>query len=271
MAELSERWQGYLREWGHPLPLDTACALLAAEEGSTTTVSAVHEALDALATGARSHDQPTALARLLHRLFVDEGLRGDTESYDHPKNSCIDAVLVRRRGLPLLLSIVTAQVGRRVGVDLDIIGFPGHVLVATRQDPRVFLDPFRAGARRSIDELASELGLHLGREPDPAELSEALRPTPPTDLLVRMCNNLVGTWTRRGDLAGALRNADRRVGLRPDVPELHRERGLLHARLGQHTLAARDLEHYLAHRPGAVDAPRVSVQLSLILRHVPRA
>ena len=271
MGELAERWERYLGEHrGHP-PLDEACAMLAAEEGSSATVEGVREALDALAIGAGSSDPRTALARLIHRLFVDEGLRGEEVEYDHPGNSCIDDVLIRRQGLPLLLSIITSEVGRRVGVPLDVIGFPGHVIVATREDPRIFLDPFRGGARRTVDDLALALGRHLGREPDPAELSEALSPTPPVDLLLRMCNNLVGSWIRRGDLAGALRNADRRVGLRPDVHLLRRERGLLHARLGQHTLAARDLEHYLAHSPGAPDASRVAVQLSLVLRYVQRA
>lgn len=264
---LATSWRLLCEAHDEAPPLDTACARLAAEEGTTATPQAVQEALDALAHGARSLDPQTGLARLVHRLFVDEALQGDTETYDHPVNSCIDAVLVRRRGLPLLLSIITAEVGRRVGVPLDVIGFPGHVLVATREDPRVFLDPFRGGARRSVDELATELGRQLGRQPDPAELSDALRPTPSRDLLLRMCNNLIRSWTRRGNLVAALRNADRRVGLRPDLPELVRERGLLHARLAQNDLAASDLEHYLAHRPDSPDAGRVAVQLSMVLRH----
>lgn len=270
MSEVADRWRAFLAEHDEAPPLDVACARLAAEEGSGATVAGVQEALDALAADIDGYDPHTRLARLLQRLFVDEGLHGDEESYDHPVNSCIDAVIARRRGLPLLLSILTCEVGRRAGVPLDVIGFPGHVLVATTRDPRVFLDPFRKGDRRSIEDLQRELGLRLGRTPDPAELSEALRPTPPRDLLVRMCNNLVASWTRRGNLVAALRNAERRVGIRPDVPELRRERGLLHARLGSLPRAADDLQHYLAHRPAAPDAGTVALQLSLVLQQMPR-
>lgn len=250
--------------------MDIACAMLAEEEGSGATIEGVVAALDDLADGCEAHDPLTGLARLRQRLFVDEALSGDEDDYDHPVNSCIDAVIARRRGLPLLLSIITREVGRRAGLPLDVIGFPGHVLVATPRDPRIFLDPFRSGTRRELSDLERELGLRLGRSPDPAELSSALRPSTSTELLVRMCNNLVGAWTRRGNLAAALRNADRRVAIRPDWPELRRERGLLRARLGQLPQAAADLEHYLAYRPGAPDAAKVTVQLSLVLSQLPR-
>ena len=146
MGELAERWERYLGEHrGHP-PLDEACAMLAAEEGSSATVEGVREALDALAMGAGSSDPRTALARLIHRLFVDEGLRGEEVEYDHPGNSCIDDVLIRRQGLPLLLSIITSEVGRRVGVPRAGQGISG-VSHAARLDGCRGLQ--RAGFRAS--------------------------------------------------------------------------------------------------------------------------
>ena len=54
--------------------------------------------------------------------------------------------LARRRGLPILLSVVYIEVARRHGVGIDGIGFPGHFIVSPRGvEPRFFIDPFHKG------------------------------------------------------------------------------------------------------------------------------
>jgi regulator of sirC expression with transglutaminase-like and TPR domain len=268
-VSLAEDWTAWLAANPDRLPLDEACTRIAAEEGSGATLGPVRDALDALAAGARIPPGAAPVeqvARLVHRLFVDEDFHGEVENYDDPRNSCIDVVLATQRGLPILLSVITIEVGRRAGVELDLVGFPGHFLVGTRTaEPRFFVDPFRRGLIRRRDELGLDLTHRLGRPVPPAELDRALAPTEPRDVLLRMSNNLLRSWLSRGDLAGALRNAERRVGLRPEVPELHRDRGLLRARLGDRTPAAHDLQHYLAERPTAPDAAKVSWQLSMLL------
>lgn len=269
VGELADSWQRYLHGHAGDPPIAHALTRFAMEEGSTTTFERVEEGLDSLAGPLLAHgDAPTAerLARLVHHLFVAEGFVGDRETYDHPANSCIDQVLVRRKGLPILLSLLTVEVGQRFGLDLDGIGFPGHFLVGTRGPSRLFVDPFHGGALRTLEDLRPELARQLGRAPTPEELQSALQPTPTRDILLRMCNNLVRAWQKRGDLGGVLRNLDRRVGLRPEIPELVRDRGLLAARLGLREAASEDLQDYLARRPDADDARRVSLQLTMLLR-----
>ncbi len=266
---LADVWRERLAELADDPPLGLAAAWLAAEEGSGATPERVEDALRALADGVRPPADaplPDRLARVLHHLFVEEGFAGDTEDYDDPRNSCIDQVLERRRGLPILLSIVLVEVGRRIGVPLHGIGFPGHFLVGTARGAPRFVDPFHRGALRDPEVLRAELSHALARPADDDDLARALRPTPAPDVLLRMSNNLLQSWLRRGNLAGALRNADRRVGLRPDLPEVHRDRGRLRARLGLRDDAIDDLTHYLAVAPDAPDAAAVSVQLSLLLR-----
>lgn len=266
---LTQDWIRWLGDAGGSVPLDEACTRLAAEEGSGASLSAVQDALDSLARGVRIPPGATdidAVARVVHRLFVEEDFHGEVENYDDPSNSCIDVVLRSQRGLPILLSVVMIEVAQRVGLALDGVGFPGHFLVGTRSDdPRFFIDPFRRGLIRRVEDLELELAHRLGHNPGPAELNRALAPTDTRDILLRMSNNLMRSWLNRGNLTAALRNAERRVGLRPDVPELRRDRGLLMARLGAREPAATDLQHYLAERPTADDAARVSVQLSLLL------
>ena len=93
----------------------------------------------------------------------------------------LDVVLARRRGLPILLSVVYIEVARRADIPIAGVGFPGHFVVAhfgTR--PPLLMDPFRRGAILSAE------GGH-----------EVVRPSPPHEIAMRMLNNLVGSYERR--------------------------------------------------------------------------
>jgi regulator of sirC expression with transglutaminase-like and TPR domain len=266
MDEVEARWIEWLEAHGDDLPLDEAAALLAIEEGSATTVDEVCDRLDQLAAEVgEGRVDAERLARLVRHLFVDEGFKGDEEDYDHPRNSRIDEVLTRRRGLPILLSVVTMEVARRADLRLHGIGFPGHFLVGTAGEPQVYLDPFAGGALRRPADMAASLAVQLGRSPSPGEVAAALQPVSAVDILVRMSSNLVQAWLRRGRPDEALRNADRRVALRPDVPEFRRDRGTLRAQVGLRELAALDLGTWLSERPDAPDASRIRWQLTLLL------
>jgi regulator of sirC expression with transglutaminase-like and TPR domain len=259
------RWHGWL-EGRDEVPLDEAAARLAIEEGSATSVDEIVGRLDALAAAVgEGRDDPERIGRLVSHLFGELDFRGDEADYEDPQNSRIDRVLERRRGLPILLSVVTMEVARRIGLQLEGIGFPGHFLVGTKGDLTVWLDPFAGGAMRYRQDLVASLARTLGREPSPAEVTAALRPVSSRDLLVRMSTNLMQSWLRRGRSEDALRNADRRVALRPDLPELRRDRGLLRATVGLRELAAIDLAAWLAERPDAPDASRIRWQLTLLL------
>ena len=160
------RWARWLAPHGDAPPLDEAAARIASEEGGDGT--GVSAALDALAAGVGTARDPVEqLARLVQHLFGEIGFRGDDEEYDHPRNSCIDQVLERRRGLPILLSTITMEVGRRIGLPLYGIGYPGHFLVGTTTSPVLYLDPFDGGRLRRTTELVADLGRRLGRDPEP--------------------------------------------------------------------------------------------------------
>jgi regulator of sirC expression with transglutaminase-like and TPR domain len=133
---------------------------------------------------------PAALTTVLG---TQEGFTGDRERYDHPDNSMLDVVLRKRSGLPILLSVVYIAAGARAGIEVDGIGLPGHFVVGVGG---VLLDPFNRGVPIDAD------------VPPPA-----LRPWPATEIAIRMLNNLVGTYERRGNLALALRAAEMRLEL----------------------------------------------------------
>lgn len=264
MQDVEARWTRWLEPWSESPPLDEAAARLASEEGGDGT--GVIAALDALASGVGvGRDGVEQLARLVQHLFGELGFRGDDQDYDDPRNSCIDQVIERRRGLPILLSVVTMEVGRRIGLPLLGIGLPGHFVVGTTTNPGLYLDPFDGGRIRRPSELVADHSRRLGREGTPREIVQWLRPNSARDILVRMSTNLFQSWLRRDRPQDALRNADRRVALRPNVPLFRRDRGLLRAQLGLRDPAVDDLGTYLGECPDAEDATRIRWQLSVLL------
>ncbi|MFZ0385288.1 MAG: transglutaminase-like domain-containing protein [Solirubrobacteraceae bacterium] len=133
------------------------------------------------------------------------GFLGDQAQYDHPDNSMLDLVLARRRGLPILLSVVYVEVGRRAGIELAGVGLPGHFVVGHfAAAPPVLFDPFTGGATVTT-----------------AAAGEFVRPWNAHEIAMRMLNNLVAAYQRRGDLASALRAATMRLALPVAEPELH--------------------------------------------------
>lgn len=249
------------------LPLDLAAALLAAEEQPGTDPEQTLARLGELARGLHVPEGASVfegVARLTHFLFQQEGFRGDSETYDDPDNSCLDRVLERRRGLPILLSLLALEVGRSAGVDLVGIGFPGHFLVAPRQSPEpFFIDPFNGGRILRPEHLAAWLRQqHPQLEVGKVELAHFTRPVGPRAILVRMNQNLKASYVRRREAAGVLRAVQRLRLLQPERVEHLRDEGLLLAELEAHREAAACLEAYLTLRPHGPQADSLRVLLA---------
>ncbi len=190
--ELTERFADLFGR--APFPLDEACAVISAHGDADCDVDAVLEQLDDLAGLVPG---PT-LEQLLLTLFADCGFAGDEEDYYDPRNSYLHAVVRRRRGLPITLSVVLMEVGRRVGVALDGIGTPAHFVVRTSDEPYRFVDAFDRGLvldRAGLDErfAARAPGIDIG---------PFLHPLPGQEIVRRVLGNLVAVHRRRGDRDG---------------------------------------------------------------------
>lgn len=192
------------------------------------------------------------LARLdaLRRfLFEEKGFRGDCEEYYEPANSYLDQVLERRRGIPITLAVVMMEVGRRVGVPLLGVGFPGHFLVRHARHLDILLDPFAGGrlvsmkdCRRILAKVCDDLPFH----------PRLLRPVTHRCMLQRMLNNLRAIHASRGKPCDLLSVLDRLLLLTPDDAVRLRERGLLRLRCGDMS-GLEDLARYLEVEPEAPD------------------
>ena len=201
-----------------PAPrLDLLALSLAAAFGPVDAGPALAE-LDRLATLVEArlparHTPEQEIVACAAVLGGEAGFRGDEDDYDAPRNSMLDVVLERRRGLPILLSVVYVEVARRAGVPLAGVGLPGHFVCGRfgAGEP-LLLDPFRGGLRIGY------------RGP-----AEDVRPWVPREIAMRMLNNLVVAHARRGDGALAVRAAELRLPLAEDDDERAMLRGELRA------------------------------------------
>ena len=62
-------------------------------------------------------------------LFRENGFHGGRSEYYHPANSHLNRVIDDREGLPITLSILYIELGRRLNQRIDGIGLPGHFVV----------------------------------------------------------------------------------------------------------------------------------------------
>jgi regulator of sirC expression with transglutaminase-like and TPR domain len=189
------------------IPLDEAALLIAAHARPELDVAAELGGLDDLAAGCKE----PSLDGLTHHLFDELGFRGNSENYPDPDNSFLDQVVRRRLGIPITLSVLTMEVGRRLGVALDGVGMPGHFLVRHRADPGTFLDPF-AGGRRLDAAGCREIFTALGG----TDWNDAyLEPVGARAILTRMLLNLQGVF-----LPADMRSAAWVLELRLTIPGL---------------------------------------------------
>jgi regulator of sirC expression with transglutaminase-like and TPR domain len=244
-------FMGLVDTHGNDIPLGEAAAWMDAEERRVDTIDETMRALDALADGLYIPEEATiyeAVARLNHHLFVEHGFEGASEDYDAPGNSFISEVIARKRGLPILLSLIYMEVGRRVGMSIHGISFPTHFVVSpAAADPRFFVDPFNKGEVIRPSQLRRWFDRIVERHNSPVTPFEHwVHPVNHRIMLVRMNNNLKAACMGQGDLEGALRAVERLLILMPDALDVRRDRGLLRLELGNEEEGAKDVDAYLA-------------------------
>jgi regulator of sirC expression with transglutaminase-like and TPR domain len=196
--------------------LDVLALALAAEFRDVDVAEAMAR-LDILGAAVaraaeRTHRTPQAQARACGQVIgAANGFVGDRERYDDPGNSMLDLVLSRRRGLPILLSVVYIEAARRAAIPIAGVGLPGHFVVGHfGTDPPVLLDPFAGGVAVETDAPRN-----------------VVRPWRTDEIVMRMLNNLVAAYNRRGDIGAAIDAARLRLAL----PSGTSQRDLLRAEL----------------------------------------
>jgi len=192
-------------------------------------------------------DTAALIATLNAYLFEELGFSGNREHYDDPRNSFLNEVLDRRLGIPISLAVVYLEIGRRAGLRLEGVNFPGHFLVRVRSEEDAIVDPFHAGALLSEVDCRQLLRQHLGEEAafDRGLLATATR----QHIVVRMLVNLKRLYVRMHSFPQARAIADLLLAVDPSALSELRDRGLLAYHMEDFASALRDLEAYLRLMP----------------------
>lgn len=169
--------------------------------------------LDRLAEGL------DGLADLRRRLFEELGYTGNTDNYYDPSNSFLHRVIERRVGIPITLSVLVIEVGRRAGVELEGVGMPGHFLLRLPRTD-VYVDPFHGG--ELLDERGCEARFRAatGAGAQVAFDSHLLATATKREILARMLANLRAVYLARGAVADLEWVLRMRLAL-PDAPASH--------------------------------------------------
>jgi regulator of sirC expression with transglutaminase-like and TPR domain len=208
------------------------------------------------------------VAALNEFLFQDQGYRGNTEAYYDPRNSYLNEVMERKTGIPITLSVLYIAVGRRVGLPLEGVSFPGHFLVRLRLKQGVLvLDPFAAGAPQSLPELRERLERVIppgALEKMPATdlpLEQFLEPATNRQILARLLRNLKAIYRDTDKPQALLDVLNRMLIVVPDANAELRDRGMVYQRLECHRAALKDLADYVEREPDAPDFEDVRVRM----------
>jgi len=251
--------------------LAQAALLIACEEYPDLDVEGYLRRVEGLARGvaARLDDDPApraAVRALNGLLFDEEGFRGNVEDYYDPRNSFLNDVLDRRTGIPITLSTVYIEVGRRAGLAVDGIGLPGHFVVRVGG---TLVDPFHGGAVVSEDDCQKRLDrIYGGRvRLDETMMAACERKA----ILARTLRNLKAIYTKAGDFIRALNVVELLLRIDPGSLEEMRDRGMLHASLDCYALAAGELEEYLdktGNAPGSAEVRQKAAELRALAARV---
>ncbi len=264
MTPQTERFSRIVAGADENINLAEAALLVAAGEYPDLDVDAclarIEELAAALQRRLRADISAADKIILLNRYLFDElGFRGNRENYYDPRNSFLNDVLGRKLGIPLTLAIIYLEIGRRIGLPLQGVSFPGHFLVkCSLREGAVILDPYARGISLSFDDLKQRIrNLDHSAEPSRSVIAGMLTGASNRDMLLRLLRNLKSIYTEQKAWLKALSAADHIIFVTPDNAEEYRDRGMFYLNLECFRAALFDLQVYLKMLPTAQDADRV--------------
>ena len=201
-------------------------------------------------------------------LYEDMGYWGNTDDYYDPRNGYLNEVIERKTGSPITLSILYMELGRRIGLPLEGVSFPGHFLVRLQmRGGMLVLDPFAGGAPQSEDELRSRVkrvipdGVADDLPAAELPLDQFLEPATKRQILSRVLRNLKGIYRETDEPERMLDVLNRMLLVTPDSSAELRERGYVYQRLECYRAALKDLTDYTEREPDAPDLDEVRGKL----------
>ena len=203
---------------------------------------------------AHESSSPETVLAYLHG---ELGFVGNVADYYSPSNSLIHRVLRSRKGIPLTLAAVAIEIGRRVDVELSLVGLPGHVVLGDGAEPQRWFDPFGAGAELDVDGCRA---IYSRFNPVESFSPSYLQPIGRSAIATRMLNNLKVCYRSLGDLSQLARVLDLAVAVPGALVSERHELAVVLAALGRDELAAAQRDRLVELDPQRADAHRAAAR-----------
>jgi regulator of sirC expression with transglutaminase-like and TPR domain len=257
-----------------PIPLARGALLIAKDEYPELDLEKYIDQIEALAREAEPalravESTVEKIQSLSEFLFTRKGFEGNRDQYGDPRNSFLNQVLERRLGIPISLSVLYIEVGRRLGLKLYGVSFPTHFLVKAVDDRgELIIDPFYDGKILDLDEIRARLQ-QIYRQPVDVQ-PEMLKPVGARQILTRMLRNLKNIYARGADWQRVLSALDRILMLDPRSLEELLERGVLYERMECFSAALDDFQSFLTQAPAHPAAETVREAVIRLTQQVSR-
>jgi regulator of sirC expression with transglutaminase-like and TPR domain len=248
--------------------LASATLLIALDEYPALDIQKYLREIDDLASAVQSEaDWPAentrgAIEKLNRFLFRTKGFRGNHADYYDPRNSYLNEVLERRLGIPITLSVLFMEVGRRLGLRVEGVGMPGHFIVkCVENDREILVDPFTQGEILLEAECRRRMEQQFGASLrfDRSFLDSVNK----HQILTRMLRNLKGIYWERGEFRKAVGVLDKILLLNPEGSSEFRDRATAHFKLSNFSLALADWVRYLEMEPQAKGIEEIKRQMNI--------
>lgn len=190
--------------------------------------------------------------KALHRyLFEENGFHGGRAEYEHPANSHMNSVIDDREGLPITLSILYMELGKRLGLSIEGVGLPGHFVVkhVISDSEEQLVDVFERGALLSREDAAAIVAAYTNR----ALTDDHLRGQTVVEILARVLNNLIGVAGRTQDVESLHRYCGALIAVRPEAMETRMLRAQVRAATDRRSGAIEDLDWLIEQDPPGLD------------------
>ena len=167
------------------VPLDVCCLLICQLAGRDIDVEVEMKALDLI---AETLDVSTFEGVIAGLFSGPQPLRGNTDAYYQITNSLLSEVRRTGLGIPITLSVLAMEIGRRKDIPIVGIGMPGHFLVADGAADDRYADPFNGVRIFGRDDARVLFQRYSGGA---AAWNDAyLQVTSNIDILFRVVNNI---------------------------------------------------------------------------------
>jgi len=266
-------WNEYVRNKDHTLDR-TAFMIAKTLQYPSLDIDRQLQIIDSIAYELNElidhRDRPTEIINAMSEyIFEKQGFTGNVEDYYDPRNSYLNDVLARKRGIPITLSVLYIELARRIRFNLYGVGFPGHFLVKyADNDLEIVLDPFNKGRILAYDNYQVMLDqLYNGEIKFEKKFLNAVTND---QILIRMLRNLKDAFVYSYDYNKALFATDMILGINPEIAEEFRDRGLIFYYKQLYSDALSNLTKYLEMQPSAIDADNILAiirDIQAIFRH----